>query len=203
LIDGSALYMAARALYENRQLDYHGLVRLLTTKIEGLATPGPSAKWVMWTSFSPQNAGQARFLDFAENELQWEVRRSNPADSYIVEPSSIMDASQSTRNRLVRFDASIAFAIGRLAERNRIVVISDSFALSQPLLVASQLAPEGAPPVLAFFNRFLDSRWQGVLRREPSSALDFLSFDEAEDLLFGSTPAPEKRRPVREKSDLF
>src|SRR5688500_1813595 len=95
LFDGSALYMAARTLYENRQLDYHGFIRLLTTKT-GVRPPGPNSRWVMWTSASAQNAGQTRFLDFAEHELQWEVRRVNPADSYIVEPSLIMDASQGT-----------------------------------------------------------------------------------------------------------
>src|SRR5437870_468099 len=73
-IDGSALYLASRNLHESRQLDYRQLVDLLLSKIPGLvqATPyGKESRWVMWTSASPDNAGQSRFLDFAERELHW------------------------------------------------------------------------------------------------------------------------------------
>jgi hypothetical protein len=190
LIDGSALYLAARALYEGKQLDYHALCRVLTSKVEGLALPTPGSTehlWVMWTSASAQNTGQQRFLDFAENDLRWTVRRFNPADSFMVEPTALLGLDGKAAGRLVRFDASIGFAIGRLADNYRIVVVTDSFALAEPLLRAARLAPDqAARPVLAFFGRALDSRWQRVLRTEPDVAPSFVDLDDFEESLFGS-----------------
>lgn len=187
LVDGSALFLANRALHEGHQLNYRGLVSLLVDEVPGLSAPGePGAVWTMWTAASAQNEGQSRFLEFAERELRWDVRRFNPANSYMVEPTMLLGWSSDSRsaNRLVRFDASIAFAIGRLAEQySPLVVVSDSFALEDPLRRAARLSPEAAPISLAFFGRALDSRWQGVLRKE--HPFTFIDFDEYEDKLFG------------------
>jgi hypothetical protein len=204
LIDGSALYMAARSLYEGRQLDYHGVIQVLVDQIKGLERPGPgsSTSWVMWTSAAPQNPGQTRFLDFAENELQWEVRRVAPAESFTVEPSLVMDASQTTRSRLIRFDASIAFAMGRLAEKRRIVVVSDSFALAQPLSLVARVpgVAERTPPKLAFFSQAIDSRWQGVIRK--SEGL-FIGLEDFEAELFGSARIEHQAKEVRADQEVF
>src|SRR5258706_1073660 len=78
LIDGSAVYLSARTLHEGKQLDYRAIVTHLTQKVPGLSPPtarADSDRWVMWTSASPENAGQSRFLDFVEDELNWTVRR--------------------------------------------------------------------------------------------------------------------------------
>ena len=193
LIDGSCLYLAARSLYEGRQLDYHGLVDLLVDRIAGLSKPGETAAlWCMWTAASVQNEGQSRFLEFAERDLRWEVRRVPPGDSYVVDPSLVLGLSSDNRSasRLVRFDASIAFAIGRLAEqRSPLVVISDSFALADPLRRAARLSPDIR---LAFFGTALDSRWQGVLRRE--DFVDLIDLDEHDDRLFGIARSPPAKR---------
>jgi hypothetical protein len=197
LIDGSALYLSAKNFYEGRQLNYPALVELLTSKVDGLLPPCPESRWVMWTASSPQNVGQGRFLDFAEQELRWSVRRFSPAESFTVEPAALVGLSpdKGAASRLTRFDASIAFAIGRLAEQSRVVVISDSFALAEPLRLASQIGSKaGNRPVLAFFGRALDSRWQGVLRKE-AQALDFIDLDDFEDVLFGSQSPSTKKRP--------
>lgn len=195
LIDGSALFLGARGLYEGRQLDYRALIDVLVNQIPGLEPPTGASRprWVMWTSASPQNQGQSRFLDFAENDLRWEVRRFSPADSYMVEPATVLGLSSEGRaaSRLVRFDASIAFAIGRLAELHRIVLVSDSFALADPLIRTANIVTEPARrPVLAFFGRALDARWQRVLRTEGNFAPEFIDFDDFEERLFGSQPPP-------------
>jgi hypothetical protein len=201
LIDGSAMYMATRDLYEGRQLDYQAFVRALCAKA-GVQPGGQgNTRWVMWTSASAQNEGQSRFLDFAKNDLRWQVRSFLPADSFMVEPSSIRDDSPTTRNRLVRFDASIAFAIGRLAEDNRLVVVSDSFALSQPMLLARSLNSE--PPVLAFFGRALDKRWHGLLRRGPSETVPFVDLDEEQLFGVAKTRSEERSQPAINKADVF
>lgn len=206
LIDGSALFLAARSLYEGRQLDYRALVSLLATEVS-VEPPVPTdryCRWVMWTSASPQNQSQNRFLDFVENELRWEVRRVSPADSYMVEPAALLGLSSEGRaNRLVRFDASIAFAVGRLVDRHRIVVITDSFALADPLVRSALVAnddPAGRP-VLAFFGRALDSRWQRVLRTEGPSAPVLVDLDDFEMQLFGGQLAAT--RPLTAGGDTF
>jgi len=207
LIDGSALFLGARGLYEGRQLDYRALVDVLVNHVEGLEAPNGVSRprWVMWTSASPQNQGQSRFLDFAENELRWEVRRFSPADSFMIEPATVLGLSQEGRaaSRLVRFDASIAFAIGRLAELHRIVVVSDSFALADPLIRTGHVVTDSARrPVLAFFGRALDARWQRVLRTEGNFAPEFIDLDDFEEKLFGSQ-APPRPATVRGESIVF
>ena len=202
LVDGSSLYLAARSLYEG-PLNYHGLVGLLIDEVSDLSKPGePGALWTMWTSASEQNEGQSRFLEFAERDLRWEVRRFTPAASYMVEPTMLIGWSSDSRSasRLVRFDASVAFAIGRLAETHTpLVVVSDSFALEEPLRRAAHLSPGSSSLYLAFFGRALDSRWQGVLRKE--SPVDFIDFDEHEDRLFGI--ARTQRAERRDDSEII
>ena len=202
LIDGSSLYLAARSLHEGRQLDYHGLVNLLVDQVPGLGKPGETgALWTMWTSASPQNEGQSRFLEFAERDLRWEIRRFRPADSYMVEPTMLLGWSPDSRsaNRLIRFDASIAFAIGRLAEQHApLVVVSDSFALEDPLRRAARVS---SPPHLAFFGTALDSRWQGVLRKE--SPVEFIDFDEHEDHLFNMARTPPEEMKAEKEGIVY
>lgn len=199
LIDGSALFLASRGLYEGYQLDYRALVKLLVGQVGGLESPSDGqahTRWVMWTSASPQNQGQTRFLEFAESELRWEVRRFSPIDSYIVEPSTALGLSTDSRaaSRLVRFDASIAFAIGRLAHDHRIIVISDSFALADPLLRSAQIdAGNHRPSHIAFFGRALDPRWPRVLKGDADRSPLLIDLDDHADQLFGPQALPTDR----------
>ena len=76
LVDGSALFLAAKVAGDGRQLDYRNIVQLVCENVEGLYPPGREpdgapTTWVMWTSASAENAGQNRFLEFAEKELLW------------------------------------------------------------------------------------------------------------------------------------
>lgn len=191
LVDGSTLYLAARSY--DRPLDYQALIGLLVEKIPYLGKPGePDTLWTMWTAASAQNEGQIRFLEFAERDLRWEVRRVAPVDSYIIEPAVLLGWSSGNRSAspLMRFDASLAFAIGRLAEQHRpLVVVTDSFALADPLRRADRIA---SGVYLAFFGTAVDARWQGVLRRE--KFVEFIDFDEHADRLFGIPRSPPEVR---------
>lgn len=207
LIDGSALYLAARTLFEGRQLNYRALVDLLCREIHGLQPPRAITAphpWVMWTSAAAQNQGQNRFLDFAESDLHWEVRRVSPADSFMVEPTTVLGLSTEGRaaSRLVRFDASIAFAIGRLAPTHQVVLLTDSFSVADPLMRAAQIHGDQTRPVLVFFGRALDARWQRVLRTEKDLAPRLIDLDDYETDLFGSESAPD-RPPVRKSTFVF
>lgn len=200
LIDGSALFLTSRSLYEGRQLDYRRLVQVLHDNVEDLRpswAPGRQDIWTMWTSASAQNEKQSRFLEFAENELRWDIRKFSPGDSYMVDPSAALGLGADSRlpSRFMRFDAPLAFAAGRLAEGHRLVVISDSFTLADPLKRAAMIAREQSRrPVLAFFGRALDPRWQRMLRKEPD-VFEFLDLDELAASLYGEDAV----QPYREE----
>lgn len=209
LVDGSALFLAARTAGDGRPLDYRSLVELLCSKLDGELFPPErdhgrmSSTWVMWTSATAENAGQNRFLEFAEKELLWTVRRVSPSDSFMIDPSSVLGLIGESRatSRLIRFDSQIAFAMGRLAEDQRIVVVSDSYPLAASLQRAKHLRNNSqANNVLAFFGGALDPRWQRLLRDPSRGEVDFVDLDEHEALLFGG--GKEVRRAAQGADDL-
>lgn len=198
-MDAGAVFFAARALHEDKQLDYAVLMQVIAK--QGFPLPGgpPTLDphdmplWVMWTSSIAQNPGQVRFLQHAERDLKWRVRRFHPADGYMVDPVSVgLTGDTRSVNRLLRFDASIAFAIGRVAEDHRIAVITDSFALAEPLQRAATMSGQGSPNLIVFFSRLLDPRWQRRLREEDGpAAIQLLDLDEHEQQLFGASKPHE------------
>lgn len=209
LVDGSSLFLAAKMAGDGRPLDYRNLVELLCSRYEGELFPperehgGKPSTWVMWTSATAENAGQNRFLEFAEKELLWAVRRVSPSDSFMIDPSSVLGLVGDSRatSRLIRFDSQIAFAMGRLAEDQRIVVVSDSYPLASSLQRAKQLRPNSqANNVLAFFGGALDPRWQRLLREPSKAEIDFVDLDEHESFLFGG--GKEVRRATQGADDL-
>jgi len=191
LIDGSSLFLAARALADgSARLNYRTLVEVLCQEVPGLK-PAPqitrTPSWVMWTAAAADNEGQQKFLDFAERDLHWEVRRFSPSLAFSIEPSAVFGVAgvgDSTKtSRLIRFDASIAFAIGRLSEEHRVVVVSDSFPLSEPMLRVNEHQKSNDHCTLAFFGRAIDARWY-VAFKNPH-APRFLNLDDFETDLFG------------------
>ncbi|MBL8352764.1 MAG: hypothetical protein JNL87_20905 [Burkholderiaceae bacterium] len=157
----------------------------------------------MWTSATAENAGQNRFLEFAEKELLWAVRRVSPADSFMIDPSSVLGLIGDSRStsRLIRFDSQIAFAMGRLADQQRLVVLSDSYPLAATLQRAKHLRQSSsANNTLAFFGAALDPRWQRLLRDPSKFEIDFLDLDDHEAYLFGG--GKEIRRALQGADDL-
>jgi hypothetical protein len=191
-MDAGAVFFAIRELHEGAQLNYPQLMEVLSRQGFPLPTGQPAGPmWVLWSSAVAANPGQVRFLQFAERELRWNVRRFSPADSYMVDPAGLgASGDPKLANRLMRFDASIAFAIGRIAVDHRIAVISDSFALAEPLVRAARTVRQ--KNVLAFFGRLLDPRWQRLLRDDANESVTFLDLDEDEESLFGSKRSTER-----------
>lgn len=206
-IDGSALYQASKSVAEGSfKLNYRVLVDVLCREIDGLSPSDPLSKgsvWTMWTAASPENSGQSNFLEFVDRELHWEVRKTFPSQSFVVEPSAVLGlgGSDSSRlARLIRFDASIGFAIGRLSESHRIVVVSDSFPLCEPLTrVGAHFAQTTDQPVIAFFGRAMDSRWHLAVGKD--DAIKLINLDEHEAELFGM-PRKEIEAPTRSVGSL-
>jgi hypothetical protein len=83
--------------------------------------------------------------------------------------------------------------MGHLADHARPILITDSFAMAEPLLRAGRLNRDKRGPVLAFFERALDTRWQRVIR---SGDITFINFDEHADSLFGLRTEPERRNAL-------
>lgn len=187
-MDAGAVFFAVRDMHEGQQMSYPALMNLLA----GSGFPLPSRSddddhlWAMWSSAVTQNPGQMRFLQYAERELRWRVRRFHPAEGYMVDPMSFGSSSDArSANRLLRFDASIAFAIGRVAEDHRIAVITDSFAVAEPLVKAARMAGQSCTNLIVFFSRLLDPRWQRLLRGEGRMPVELLDLDEHQEQLFG------------------
>jgi hypothetical protein len=190
-IDGSALFLALRGIAEpSARLNYRALIDVLMRRVPGLQAPsgrsgGPP--WTMWTAAAQENPGQAAFLEFTEKQLHFDVRRFSPSQAFMIEPTTLygFGGSESSKmGRLIRFDSAISFAIGRLTEDFRVVVISDSFALAEPLArVDEYYGSKNGKPVLAFFGRAIDSRWHVTLKDD--HAPEFINLDEYESELFG------------------
>lgn len=236
LMDGSSLFFATRDLYSGVPLSYEELTKTIweaawskefgcedqskgpcgiyppVVKAEPFDYP-PRTAWIMWSAISAKNEGQARFLKHVDG-LGWDIRPFAPADSFMVDPVTTLSLSTGTRigERLTRFDASIAYMIGRLAEHCQIVLISDSFALAEPLVRAASSRyeaernqaklenrePKQMPPnILAFFARALDPRWFAVLRDWRTDGLSdcvqFLDLETRAHMLFGVSPTRERQ----------
>ncbi|MRD49360.1 hypothetical protein GHT07_18955 [Caenimonas koreensis DSM 17982] len=205
LIDGSALYLASAHRPDNQRLNYPVFVDVLAFKVPGLHPAGegePKSIWSMWTSADPSNSSQTRFLDFAEKRLQWEVRACRPWQAHVVSPDLLfgVGADLAKANRLMRFDTSIAFAMARLCDTHRVIVVSDSFALREPIARVNEYLPKHGKVVLAFFGQALDPRWRGNLQ-DPFSP-EFIDLDDHESELFG-VPNQEVREPEKRSGLIF
>ncbi len=184
LMDLSAIFFAIRDLYPEQQLNYASLADAIANAV-GNGPPGRQVDRVAWTSYSETNQGQARFL--AHLESSWAIRRFAPSDSFVVEPGAMnLAPGDRAAQRLIRFDASIAFAMGALSKTHEIVLVSDSFALAEPLIRAAKTRSKYAKSHLAFFGRSLDGRWGKVLRDSAASfPLILIDLDDREEELFG------------------
>jgi hypothetical protein len=189
LIDGTAIYFRAReGRSEGERLDYEELSRYLRERA-GVPNFDPA---IFFTTYDAQNEGQAKFLSFVRNRLQWEPETRPVWDADPLPKDAPWERGE-RRNEFIRFDAPIAFALGRLVDRKELViVVTDSFAVEQPMLAASAYGK--ATIVLAFFGQQLDPRWLPVVRGG-DNRIEFWDLDEISDSLFGREAAP--RRPAR------
>jgi hypothetical protein len=177
LIDGTALYFRSREGRSER-LDYEALNRELQAKA-GVSAFDPA---LFFTTYDAQNEGQGKFLAFLRTRIQWKEETLPVWDADPLPDRAPWERSE-RRNEFIRFDSSIAFALGRLVDRrDRIVVVTDSFALEHPMLAASEY--KAAEIVLAFFGRQLDPRWLPIVKGGDSK-IKFWDLDESSQALFG------------------
>lgn len=179
LIDGTALYLCSRDKLE--RLDYVAFDQ----EIKDRANVNEFDPVISFTTYDPVNIGQAKFHDFVRDRLQWEIEAKTVHEAWPLARSGIF-AQDEKRNELIRFDTSIAFAIGRLLDRRkRIVVVTDSYNLA-PILTTCASCNSNTEIVLAFFGRKLDPRWAGLLESNENQ-IEFWDLDFSDEVLFNST----------------
>lgn len=177
LIDGTALYFRSRE-GRGERLDYEALNRTLLERAK-VSSFDPA---LFFTTYDAQNEGQAKFLAFLRSRLHWKDEPRPVWDADPLPKDAPWERGE-RRNEFIRFDAPIAFALGRLVERRDIIiVVTDSFALEQPMLAASEY--KNTEIVLAFLGHQLDPRWLSVVRGGDSS-VQFWDLDESAESLFG------------------
>jgi len=192
LTDGSALFYTSRFVGDNRPLNY----RRMEERIKlGVALDSFEFSR-FYTAFDPANEGQGKFLGFIERDMGWELE-TLPVGEAVVTPTTFTTYQSNEPRPFIRFDASISFALGRLAGvYSRVVVISDSYAIARPIM---QTAARGTLVTLVFFRQCLDPRWNKLLReisptnkRLPRSSdkVEFLDLDQYVDELFGLGTRP-------------
>lgn len=183
LIDGTALYFRSReGRSEGERLNYEALDDHLLSKCR-VNEFDPA---IFFTTYDSQNEGQGKFLSFVRNRLEWQAETRPVWDADPLPKDAPWERGE-RRNEFIRFDASIAFALGRLVERrDTIVLVTDSFAIEQPMLAASAYGKTKI--VLAFFGQQLDPRWLPVIRGG-DGRIEFWDLDDVSESLFGREAA--------------
>lgn len=184
LFDGSALYFASRKLRPDSELNY----RSLDTILQGDCAPNwPPRFALFFSSVDDSNKPQMKFLHFLRETVKWTVVPVSPQDSCVINRRM---APSGLAFRHVRFDALIAYSLGRLVgdkSISRIYVVSDSWALSGP--VQDGLA-KGADIKMVFFGSLADERWSSLFG---TSHVPFLDLDSRVNEIFGTVQREEPR----------
>lgn len=176
LVDGSALFFAARALFPDRNLNYHELSKIIQTHVGDLRIE-PA---LFFSSVDIGNEKQVKFVEFVEQNLGWTVQRVAPHEASMCNPL-LTDAVF----RSIRFDAWLAYALGRLTTKpglSKIVVVSDSWPLAGPV---RECAARDKSIAVCFFGAVIDTRWHKVFRESTEAfSIDFLDLDNYTEVLF-------------------
>ena len=124
-------------------------------------------KWdcdTWFTLYSDQNEGQKKFVQRIK-DLGWSVEP--------VKPNAVR-REKPTDNR---FDTRIAYEIGvSLDSYDKLLIVSDSYELADPLLKFIDESENPVEVYLAFFSENLDGRWWKILN-DPSSKIKFIDLD--------------------------
>src|SRR5262249_30523941 len=158
LVDGSALFFGQRTVSPDRNLDYYNLNEFLRNHainrcLKHPADPKPA---YFFTAADEANEKQQKFHHMI-SELGWNVRTFPPHAAFIGNP--LLGGSDV---RLTRFDAMIAYCLGRLREPcpvQHIFIISDSWPLAGPVL---DCVKRNTPVTMVFFGQVIDPRWHGL-----------------------------------------
>lgn len=192
-IDGTALYLALRQM--SGYLDYSKLAALLTKKFDRgedshcrLFMPRSrvgSSIWNFWTSCSSTNEGQIEFLRVIEETIGIGVSAYPPAicSPIPLDAPYVTTGSDNMLKAVMRFNAQIAYAMGRVAETHRIILMTDSFGMLEPLIRCQHVSKSTSSGkiemnTLVFFKNSLDPRWSTSIQEYGGKLFDFFDLEE-------------------------
>lgn len=194
LVDGTALFFGQRAASPEKTMDYRAFATLLREHVDLTTQPRPA---YFFTATDEANEKQLKFNELVRS-LNWTVVQTTPQMATVANP--LLADGENRQSRLTRFDASIAYALGRLSSANvrRAVLVTDSYALANPVRDCVQ---RGMHVTVAFFGSLVDSRWFQTFRESDVTAprsrkLDFLDLDTSSHLLF------DRQRPARRRDEV-
>jgi hypothetical protein len=188
LVDGSALFFGQRAVSPEKNLDYTELDGLLRLHA-GSGSPARNA--LFFTAADESNEKQIKFHDMISN-MGWTVHQVPPHEATVGNP--LLSDQQA---RIIRFDAMITYAMGRLTAGfqsvSHLVVISDSWPICAP---ARDCALRGKQVTIAFFGSVIDTRWHKAFREAEShnEQLKFLDLDAVHAKLFSRSRSVPRRQ---------
>jgi hypothetical protein len=200
LVDGTALFFGQRKISPDKNMNY--LVLRDAIQRESGAATGPRGAF-FFTASDEGNPNQVKFHDMIRSAVGWHVHPIPPHDATTANPLLDQPASMS-----IRFDAMIAYALGRLTAsgasstpiqsgsqqaggRLRVLVLSDSWPLAGPI---KDCVARGAAVTVVFFGSLIDNRWHKVFRdaERSESGLDFFDLDVIAPRLFDRTRIAKK-----------
>jgi hypothetical protein len=173
--DNTATYLQSRAIQPDRNLNYARLDEIIRAR-SGI---DHFDLRILFSTFDERNEGQSKFLAFRKS-LGWEIVTVDPREAAVRAPSNV---SQLDLSSLVRFDAQIAYCLGRLAGKfDHVVVLSDSYSLYAPMLETVERQTE---VTLCFFGQCLDGRWSKHLHKVKPQ-INWIDLDREQGDLFGA-----------------
>lgn len=163
-IDLTRMYYSIRRL--DVQIDYRAMVEIAQ---QG----GPNFDPILgFTASDPKNGAQARLLERLRSD-GWLIDEHAPRDAALLSNAEKLPAEDS-----FRFDAAIAFALGRLiGDVDRVVLVTDSYPLHIPV---DECVRRGTRVDIAYFRDELDPRWRS---RIVSGRVGFIELDNSDILL--------------------
>lgn len=176
LIDGSALYFGQREASPDKNLDYSALVDAMRRHHN---SGWPAKPAYFFTAADESNEKQAKFHQIIQKDLGWAVRQMPPHEAGIINALLTDDKS---RSRIIRFDALIAYSLGRIAghpDVSRVFIISDSWPLAS---CVKDCVGRGTPVTVCFFGDFIDTRWHKLFREYEPARLEFLDLEREPNL---------------------
>jgi hypothetical protein len=176
LVDGSALFFGQREASPDKNLDY---VELLGAMKRHSSGGWPAKPAYFFTAADEANEKQAKFHQIIQKDLGWVVRQMPPHEAGII--NSLLTDDKS-RSRIIRFDALIAYSLGRIAGHpnvSRVFIISDSWPLAS---CVKDCVARGTPVTMCFFGDFIDTRWHKLFREYEAANLDFLDLEREPNL---------------------
>jgi hypothetical protein len=177
LADGSALFFTTRALGGDKPLDYRRLEERLKEEYRLKSFDVT----LFFTAYNLANESQQKFLAFIRDTMRWTLD-AVPWFEAVVPPSTYTTLEGNEPRPFIRFDARIAFSLGRLAGvYDQVVLVSDSYPLAWPMV---QAIKKGTAVNLAFFAQSLDPRWIRYFRG-PSPEIKLFDLDRFSEELFG------------------